>query len=261
VGRFGSIDPIPPSNSGFEPQAWNRYSYTLGDPVNFFDPNGLLTIIVHGSFATNPDWAKEDSEFFQEVKATFGETPILFQWSGIGVTELTGYAGIYAGGVSLANFINSYLFSPGESLNIVAFSHGGNVANVASYLIGRQIDSLVNLATPQNMDLPDLSYFATVKNYCNAFSLTDPVQFLGASSRQIIMTGYHAVYGELYARYAWEEFLKMNYSMAEYFASLSAKFIAISADWYLSTKVNLRANNVMFALGSHGDLHSSDYWT
>ena len=39
-GRFLTPDAAPavPSN----PQSWNRYSYVWGDPVNFYDPAGLL---------------------------------------------------------------------------------------------------------------------------------------------------------------------------------------------------------------------------
>lgn len=34
-------DPYQKSGRAQEPQTWNRYTYTRGDPVNRFDPNGL----------------------------------------------------------------------------------------------------------------------------------------------------------------------------------------------------------------------------
>ncbi len=44
LGRFLSTDPVDglPSN----PQSLNRYAYTMNDPVNLTDPNGLCTIEV-----------------------------------------------------------------------------------------------------------------------------------------------------------------------------------------------------------------------
>lgn len=71
------------------------------------------------------------------------------------MTALTGYSDIFDGGVSLADFINSYNFQPGEPLNIVAHSHGGNVVKIASWLISHDITNLVDLGTPQNWDLPN----------------------------------------------------------------------------------------------------------
>jgi RHS repeat-associated protein len=39
--RFSQPDPYDGSYSLSNPQSFNRYAYTLGDPVNFVDPNGL----------------------------------------------------------------------------------------------------------------------------------------------------------------------------------------------------------------------------
>jgi RHS repeat-associated protein len=40
-GRFNSPDPYQASGGPSNPQSWNRYAYTLGDPVNGYDPQGL----------------------------------------------------------------------------------------------------------------------------------------------------------------------------------------------------------------------------
>ncbi len=40
-GRFMTPDPYRASGGPADPQSWNRYAYTRGDPVNRFDPAGL----------------------------------------------------------------------------------------------------------------------------------------------------------------------------------------------------------------------------
>ena len=42
-----------------DPGSWNRYAYVQGDPVNFYDPEGLLMAVAHGDgggggFGGNP---------------------------------------------------------------------------------------------------------------------------------------------------------------------------------------------------------------
>ena len=41
-GRFSSPDPYVMSGGLTNPQGWNRYSYVANDPVNFYDPTGLV---------------------------------------------------------------------------------------------------------------------------------------------------------------------------------------------------------------------------
>jgi RHS repeat-associated protein len=41
VGRFNQADPFESSADESVPQSWNRYLYTLNDPNNFIDPDGL----------------------------------------------------------------------------------------------------------------------------------------------------------------------------------------------------------------------------
>ncbi|MBL8195607.1 MAG: RHS repeat-associated core domain-containing protein, partial [Blastocatellia bacterium] len=40
-GRFMSIDPLGRSQQLEDPQTWNRYTYTLNNPINLTDPLGL----------------------------------------------------------------------------------------------------------------------------------------------------------------------------------------------------------------------------
>jgi RHS repeat-associated protein len=46
--RFLSVDPLDSSAAPASPQTWNRYAYTINNPVRFIDPRGL-TIKVAGT--------------------------------------------------------------------------------------------------------------------------------------------------------------------------------------------------------------------
>ncbi len=41
LGRFTSPDPLASSASAGQPQSWNRYPYTLNNPLRFVDPTGM----------------------------------------------------------------------------------------------------------------------------------------------------------------------------------------------------------------------------
>ena len=41
-GRFTSVDPFIASERPGNPQSFNRYSYTLNNPLRFVDPTGLV---------------------------------------------------------------------------------------------------------------------------------------------------------------------------------------------------------------------------
>jgi RHS repeat-associated protein len=49
-GRFTSSDPLLSSGTVYDPQTWNRYSYTLNNPLKYIDPFGLY---VYGTGATD----------------------------------------------------------------------------------------------------------------------------------------------------------------------------------------------------------------
>ena len=46
-GRFMTPDPYANSGRLSDPQSWNRYAYTRGDPVNLYDPAGLWAEAPH----------------------------------------------------------------------------------------------------------------------------------------------------------------------------------------------------------------------
>jgi hypothetical protein len=79
---------------------------------------------------------------------------------------------------ALDDFVKNYTFKPGEQLNIVAHSHGGNVAFEASQSISHTIDNLVTLGTPIRGDYePNMKNIA---NLVNVYSYNDGVQTSGS---------------------------------------------------------------------------------
>jgi RHS repeat-associated protein len=56
LSRFLTPDLFGGSEAGLNPQSWNRYSYSLNDPVNYFDPTGKNAVCV-----TKVDEGDDDS--------------------------------------------------------------------------------------------------------------------------------------------------------------------------------------------------------
>jgi RHS repeat-associated protein len=174
LGRFLSPDRVggTPAN----PQSWNRYAYTLGNPVKYIDPDGLLTIVVHGTQLSkpNPDFTPGGT-FFQHVAKTTGDRAVAsFSWSGG-----DNHASRVSAATALANFVKHYKFAPGEQLNIVAHSHGGNVAIAAINMgLGHKVDNLVTLGTP-SVPSYRLNGNGGIRNWINVYNPNDKVQTHG----------------------------------------------------------------------------------
>ena len=149
------------------------YSYGHQNPITYKDPDGRLTIIVHGTWANNPDYGQPGAAFNKAVSATFKETAVVFNWGGANTV-----AARNAGAAALSEMVSRHKFAPGEKLNIVAHSHGGNVVKAYTNVTGsRKIDTLVNLGTPQRDDFN--ANAGKVDEYLNVFSQHDSVQNRG----------------------------------------------------------------------------------
>ena len=48
IGRFTAPDPKPRSAHITDPQSWNRYAYTLNNPLKYFDPDGMDVVLAAG---------------------------------------------------------------------------------------------------------------------------------------------------------------------------------------------------------------------
>lgn len=173
LGRFLSPDRIGghPAN----PQSWNRYAYTLGNPMKHVDPDGKLTIVVHGTGARGSKDFMPGGTFFEYVVKTVPDRAYAsFQWSGA-----NNHQARIAAAHSLAAYIRAYKFAPGEPLNIIGHSHGGNSGITAVNLdLGHKVTNLVTMGTPSRPGYHLLDPSA-VGRFVNVFNSHDGVQSRG----------------------------------------------------------------------------------
>jgi RHS repeat-associated protein len=201
-GQFVSEDPLFWADSSSQnletPQTLNSYTYANGNPVTKEDPSGLLTIIIPGTFYNPKDWSASGAEanFISSVGNTFNDsahTEVINDpsiWSGADTAAAREKAAD-----SIANGINNYSFAPGEPLNIVGHSHGGNVGILVSQMITHPISNLVTLATPvQNNYQPN---YSIIQNHINVYSTHDPVQTIGGSATTLSQVVGAFVFGAL----------------------------------------------------------------
>ena len=182
IARFISQDPL--EIVGFQttdqqkfvsvisnPQNWNTYSYALNNPLVATDPSGLLTIFVPG---TNYDSAGVNSPQINlqgRLASAFNDNNVRYlEWNG-GPND-SGQRSLVA--QTLANAINGWNFADGEKLNIVAFSHGGNIVMEATHMLNRSIDQLVTLGTPVTSNYQPK--VGMIDYHLNVSSLNDDVQ-------------------------------------------------------------------------------------
>jgi hypothetical protein len=152
------------------PQSLNLYGYVRNNPVNSIDTDGLLTIVVPGTWWSPKDWNNQNP-LLGEATAYFHEThqTWLDQWDPRGDTD----SARSTAARGLQNFINNYHFAPGETLNIITHSHGGNVALQAAALgLNHPIDTLITLGAPFGF----AKMSAGVRNWYNVTGSGDDVQ-------------------------------------------------------------------------------------
>ena len=165
-------DLVPADHSA--PLTLNEYLYALGNPLRWVDPDGRLSIFVHGTWSSVD---QADPSFIKGLSQTFGENIYLLSWSGGNTKEAR-----HEGAEALGKYINAHKFAEGEKLNIVAHSHGGNVVKdmTQSLNLVKKIDTLAYLGTPHRsdyqLDFKDISKGAKI---LNMYDLKDQVQLHG----------------------------------------------------------------------------------
>src|SRR5205823_5289432 len=100
-GRFNTPDPYQASAGPADPGSWNRYSYTRGDPVNRFDPQGTNDAGPDGFCSAQYQWCDEDGVGHDGGVDTAGTHPC-------SVLDLVGQLGELVFGVVNTRSYGSY---------------------------------------------------------------------------------------------------------------------------------------------------------
>ena len=135
-----------------------------------------LTVFVHGTWSSPQD---ADPQFLKTVGNTFGEKVVQLDWAPgeLSVKARSGAAH------KLNSLVKNHVFTPGEELNMIGHSHGGNVLKEFTQLYDgdKKIDTMVILGTPQlkeyQLNQNNLEPNAKV---INVYDKNDMVQTAGA---------------------------------------------------------------------------------
>jgi RHS repeat-associated protein len=150
VGRWMSPDLPFADQDPDDPQSWNLFSYGRNNPINSIDNDGLLTIIVPGTWwESSGGWGPDNALFGYANSALRGactqDCTKFLAWKPSGNND---HDRIQAA-QWLRHMVAAHKFAPGEKLNIITHSHGGNVALAASHLgLTHRIDTLITLNKP-----------------------------------------------------------------------------------------------------------------
>ena len=128
-------------------------------------------IVVHGTWGTASAWSAPGGAFFDELEAyarQCGHRTITYTWSGY--LDESHRA---AAGKGLAKLIRSY---PSKTeFYIVAHSHGGNVAIMASQELAQYAENRHRIKAMYVLGTP-VEYMGVIDYFYNLFSLNDLVQ-------------------------------------------------------------------------------------
>ncbi len=128
-----------------------------------------ITIIIHGTWASDGDWWQPGGNFFEYVKTDLGRSDLYggadrFRWSGKNRDSKRRQAA-----AELDRWLRSH---PAREVNVFGHSHGANVAMLATHK-GIKMDRLIMMSPPVRSD-----YFANWSNVNAAYNIQakwDPV--------------------------------------------------------------------------------------
>ena len=141
-------------------------------------------ILIHGTFGSQGAWYQKDGEFYESLKkGAYNKGKLkkicAYTWSG-----RLKPAERFNAALDFLDFLTNNTV-PTDTINIIAHSHGGNVAIMASQLFKKynmqhKINSLYCLATPVNNKIfyPDMDVIKTVYNFFSYGDFVQPVMGL-----------------------------------------------------------------------------------
>jgi len=141
-------------------------------------------ILIHGTWGAECSWYVPNGDFFNAIETTVSEKDsvvVSFRWSGG-----CGHESRIKAAQSLVKLIKTYHVD--MAIFVVAHSHGGTVAVLASHLLAQELDNkhhiraLFTLGTPVMSNyLPNMKIIHYVYNLFSFEDLVQPV--LGLSAR------------------------------------------------------------------------------
>lgn len=146
LGRWHSVDPLAAKYPG-----WSPYNYVLNNPVNAFDPDGRDVWFVHGTFSSPRTWTRDGINYDVRWASALNDNNYhRFDWRWN--SKLNTIPSRNRAAKRLADDIEiAYMSNPDMLVQLVAHSHGGNVAIEAANILrkrGISVDRLVLLGTP-----------------------------------------------------------------------------------------------------------------
>jgi hypothetical protein len=225
-------------------------------------PGPVVTVLVNGSFDTNPYWTQPGSAEFSDIAATYGTNPIHVAWTDNNAVLPPTYGGIYTGGSEIASLVNSITngLPAGDYVNMVGHSHGGNVMIIATQALTRPVNHFIELGTPVNYDLPRYVMGPGAHWRCTASSYSDSTQFEGSSPRQV--GGYFTAEFEYEAFLANAEQDALNGDWDQFAidSGLAAFFYQAAQDFWWSTKIEAQGETDTYGGLDHSQMHEPYVW-
>lgn len=255
-GEYGVCPPYC-GDGTCNPEIGENYNNCSDCPPPPPPPDPSNIILVNGSFNAFPQWMDVGSAEYNAIAATYGQGPSPWRWMQNESVFFPLYSGIYDGGLELGSFIAAL---PEGDVQVIAHSHGGNVAIVATFWANRQIKHLINLGTPVNWDVDRYVGGAGTYSRCLISSWDDWTQFYGSSPGQVAAYVINITYAVQTGFEAAQALLDGDYVLFGYLSALSGYYYLQADEWFASAKIEFQGPTYMFGGLSHSDLHEPAVW-
>jgi pimeloyl-ACP methyl ester carboxylesterase len=183
---YGS-NPVKMSHGVLKPnilaimQSGNLFAYALNNPIRYSDPSGLNVWLIHGTFSSpSQGWENDIGNYLTGDNGPFaGQGLDLLDWSDTGINGAGNSRGARKKAAKrlFDDVLAHHTANPDDPINLVAHSHGGNVAILATNMLaaeGIKVENLVTIGTPVREYKLDKD--VTVGQHVNVYNVYDNVQ-------------------------------------------------------------------------------------